>query len=98
LPDNFIEGEALRQAILRINPKLKGRIDRFGSSFDGQTRFVVGPYLYYENEQDLALFDRCARSRVARRGRYYACFAINERTQGPGRRPRTVAEQPRRRN
>ncbi len=30
LPDNFIEGEALRDAILKVQPNLKGRIDRLG--------------------------------------------------------------------
>ena len=34
LPDNFIEGEALREAILAVDPKLAGRIDRYGI-FDG---------------------------------------------------------------
>ena len=39
LPDNFIEGETLRDAILDIEPSLKGKIDRFGSTPDGADRF-----------------------------------------------------------
>ena len=39
LPDNFIEGEALREAILAVRPQLKGEIDRFGASPDGSIRF-----------------------------------------------------------
>ena len=36
LPDNFIEGEALRDAILAVRPQLKGTIDRFGARRDGR--------------------------------------------------------------
>ena len=32
LPDNFIEGETLRNAILKVQPNLKGKIDRFGGT------------------------------------------------------------------
>src|SRR5262249_44754756 len=35
LPDNFVDGETLRRAILEVSPGLKGKIDRFGSSPDG---------------------------------------------------------------
>src|SRR5262249_24411332 len=38
LPDNFIEGEALRSAILEVEPGLAGRIDRFGGLPNGQDR------------------------------------------------------------
>ena len=48
LPDNFIEGETLRDAILNVRPQLKGQIDRFGSAPDGSIRFMIGPYLPYQ--------------------------------------------------
>jgi hypothetical protein len=74
LPDNFIEGETLRQAILEISPGLKGRIDRFGSSPNGEVRFLIKPYASYKSESDLYGVDKCARTRV-RAASYYACFA-----------------------
>ena len=48
LPDNFIEGETLRNAILEIDPKLKGKIDRFGGSPDGEIRYMIAPYKLYK--------------------------------------------------
>ncbi len=73
LPDNFIEGETLRQAILEISPGLKGKIDRFGSSPNGEVRFLIKPYASYQRESDLYDLDKCARTRV-RAASYDACF------------------------
>jgi hypothetical protein len=73
LPDNFIEGETLRQAILEVSPGLKGEIDRFGSSRDGEVRFLIKPYASYSTVRDLYGVDKCAKSRL-RATRYYACF------------------------
>lgn len=73
LPDNFIEGETLRQAILEISPGLKGKIDRFGSSPSGEVRFLIRPYALYQSESDLYGVDKCGRTRV-RAASYYACF------------------------
>jgi hypothetical protein len=73
LPDNFIEGETLRQAILEVSPGLKGKIDRFGSSPDGAVRFLIKPYASYQTESELYGVDKCARTRV-RAASYYECF------------------------
>jgi hypothetical protein len=73
LPDNFIEGETLRKAILEVSPGLEGEIDRFGSSPDGEVRFLIKPYASYRTTRDLYGVDRCARARL-RAARYYACF------------------------
>jgi hypothetical protein len=73
LPDNFIEGETLRQAILEVSPGLKGKIDRFGSSPDGAVRFLIKPYASYRTESELYGVDKCARARV-RAASYYGCF------------------------
>ena len=48
LPDNFIEGDTLRNAILKVQPNLKGQIDRFGGTPDGEVRYMIGPYLLYK--------------------------------------------------
>lgn len=73
LPDNFIEGETLRQAILQVSPALKGKIDRFGSSPDGEVRFLIKPYASYQTESQLYGADACAKSRL-HAADYYACF------------------------
>jgi hypothetical protein len=73
LPDNFIEGETLRQAILEIAPGLKGKIDRFGSAPDGAVRYLIKPYATYRTESELSGVDRCARTRV-RAANYDSCF------------------------
>jgi hypothetical protein len=39
LPDNFIEGETVRKAILQVSPGIKGWMDRFGQ-FAGRRRPV----------------------------------------------------------
>ncbi|MCC7348579.1 MAG: hypothetical protein IT538_14395 [Variibacter sp.] len=79
LPDNFFEGDTFRNILLEVDPELKGKIDRFGSSFDGETRYMIAPYMYYEREQDLAVFHRCATNRSIRPELYYACFAWEEK-------------------
>jgi len=76
LPDNFIVGETLRDALIDMDPRLKGRIDRFGRFSDGAERVDVGAYLSYRSEADLVMFDRCAVARRARPSSYYLCFAV----------------------
>ena len=78
LPDNFIEGDELRQAILEIEPGLAGKIDRFGSSPDGADRYLIDPYTYYRTEEDLYSFYRCATSKKIPREKYYTCFVAQE--------------------
>jgi hypothetical protein len=73
LPDNFIEGETLRQAILEVSPGLKGEIDRFGSAPNGEVRFLIKPYASYRTVRDLYGLDKCAGARV-QTARYYTCF------------------------
>lgn len=75
MPDNFLEGDSFRQAILDIAPTLKGRINRYGSFPDG-ARFAVEPYMEYSTPKDLAVFDRCATNpRVPARA-YGACLSL----------------------
>ncbi|MBN8919711.1 MAG: hypothetical protein J0H62_03220 [Rhizobiales bacterium] len=92
LPDNFVDGTVLRDAIVAMEPDLKGRLDRFGSTFDGAMRYAITPYLAYDRESDLRVFVRCASNRRIPADRRYACFAIDENASGP--RPRTLAERP----
>ncbi|MBX9777595.1 MAG: hypothetical protein K2Y71_24715 [Xanthobacteraceae bacterium] len=78
LPDNFIEGNSLRDAILDVAPQLKGRIDRYGSSFDGETRYMVAPYTHYATEDDLLMFHDCATSKTVPADQYHLCFVYDD--------------------
>lgn len=74
LPDNFIIGDALRNAILVAEPKLAGEIGRLGHFRDG-TRYLIAPYIDYLDLTDLTPIDRCAKRRVGQELAYAACFA-----------------------
>ena len=81
LPDNFIEGEALRDAILAVRPQLKGEIDRFGSAPDGSIRFMIGPYFPYREISDLDPIHACAQ-RKQKQPDYYRCFVTDDESGG----------------
>jgi hypothetical protein len=74
LPDNFVAGEALRQAILAVQPDLKGKIDRLGSDPSGEVRFSIDPYRPYLKVEDLYDIHRCAKAKVHAKS-YYSCFS-----------------------
>lgn len=80
LPDNFIEGESLRGAILEVEPRLTGKIDRLGNSFDGESRYLIAPYLEYIAPAELLTYDRCAKRRQFEQKSYYKCFVDVGRT------------------
>jgi hypothetical protein len=77
LPDNFIEGDTLRDIILEVDPSLAGKIDRLGGSPDGADRFLIALYMHYRQEDDLLVFDRCATSKKIEARLYYACFVLD---------------------
>jgi hypothetical protein len=77
LPDNFIEGDTLRDIILEVDPSLKGKIDRLGGSPSGADRFLISPYMFYRQEDELLAFDRCATSGKIGAELYYACFVVD---------------------
>ena len=81
LPDNFIEGETLREAILSVRPQLKGHIDRFGSAPDGSIRFMIGPYLPYREVSDLDPIHACA-VKKQKQPDYYRCFVADDESGG----------------
>ena len=78
LPDNFIRGNELRDAILAVDPALKGQIDRHGGSPDGASRYLIGPYIYYRTEQELLPFHECATNKDIPRKLYHACFVVRD--------------------
>jgi hypothetical protein len=84
LPDNFIEGETLREAILEMRPDLKGKIDRFGRTPGGEVRLSIVPYLQYFELSELESFHKCA-SRKIHEAVYYNCFVAEKLGfEGPG--------------
>jgi hypothetical protein len=78
LPDNFIEGEALRDAILAVSPSLKGKIDRRGIHPGGEDRYMIGPYRHYRAEEELLVFHNCATDKRIPAARYYECFVFDD--------------------
>jgi hypothetical protein len=88
LPDNFIEGEVLRSAILAIDPKLSGQIDRYGIFLDRERRYLIAPYLHYRSKGELSVFHRCVMNKRISATSYYRCFVIDDDTRaGPYPRP-----------
>jgi len=81
LPDNFIEGEALRSAILAASPQFKGKIDRYGRALDRNIRYAIKPYLAYIELSDLDPVETCAKSR-AQSANYYECFDADKSGRG----------------
>jgi hypothetical protein len=77
LPDNFIEGETLREAILEMQPNLKGKIDRFGRAPGGEVRLSIVPYLQYFELSELDAFHECARRKI-QEADYYNCFVAEK--------------------
>lgn len=78
LPDNFVEGDVLRDAILAVEPSLAGKIDRVGGSFDGSGRYLIGPYATYRTEEQLYPFHYCATSKRVPSANYYQCFVAEQ--------------------
>jgi hypothetical protein len=90
MPDNFIKDDSLQQAILAVEPDLKGQINRYGSFSDG-SRYVIEPYMEYRSPKDLETFDRCATSPRIPSEMYEACFSLSlDARHGPGARPLAV--------
>lgn len=88
LPENFIEGEALRDAIIASDPEAKGQIDRLGHYLKEEGRYLIHPYMLYRKTGDLARIDACARQRQ-KRADYARCFVVGpEVTNAPPPAPR----------
>jgi hypothetical protein len=73
LPENFIEGEALRDAILHADPSVKGRIGRLGHYTGTDGRYLIDPYMIYRQPGELVRIHACAGTRL-KRDDYYRCF------------------------
>lgn len=85
LPDNFIEGNALHDAIIAVEPHLAGKIDRYGISPDGADRYMISPYRHYRTEEELLIFHSCATDRSLPASLYHACFVFEPDDPGASR-------------
>lgn len=87
LPENFIEGEELRGAILEADPSAKGQIGRLGHYANDEGRYLIHPYMLYRKEDDLLIVHRCATGKM-RSPEYYRCFVSDaEGPDNPKERP-----------
>jgi hypothetical protein len=78
LPENFVEGEILREAIIDSDPAAKGKIGRLGQYADGSGRYVIHPYMLYRRESELLVANRCATAKAQRGADYYRCFDLDD--------------------
>lgn len=78
LPENFMAGDTLRDAILAADPTVKGQIDRLGNFADDSGRYLIHPYRLYRSERDLAVFHRCATSRRVPAADRPRCFVMTD--------------------
>jgi hypothetical protein len=80
LPDNFVVGDELRDAILAVEPSLKDKIDRVGGSLEapGSGRYLIGPYATYRTEDQLYPIHHCATSKSVPAANYYQCFVVEQ--------------------
>lgn len=76
LPENFIEGETLRAAIIDADPQAKGQIDRLGNYPREEGRYMIHPYMLYKKPADLMRIQACAARESRRPDKYHACFSI----------------------
>lgn len=76
LPENFIKGEELREAILDADPSAKGEIDRLGNYLKEEGRYLIHPYMLYRKAADLLRVNTCAIQRQKRPDLYAKCFDI----------------------
>ncbi len=76
LPDNFIKGNSLKDAIEASDPNMVGQLDRFGYLASGEGRYLIGPYKQYSDPGELAEIDTCASASDMSRDQYPNCFAI----------------------
>ncbi len=73
LPDNFIKGNELRDAILTLYPALDGEIDRLGNFADQRGRVLVNPYINYSYLTELDAILECGEN-ADTEGALYRCL------------------------
>jgi hypothetical protein len=72
LPENFIRGNDLKEAIGHYDPKVSKAVGRLGHLSAG-TRYAIHPYMQYRRVEQLSAVHSCAMRRL-HGSRYYRCF------------------------
>jgi hypothetical protein len=74
LPDNYVQGTAMLDAILEVEPGLKKENpDRYGADRTGEFRYGITSYKYYSHVSDLKPIVECA-EKSSDPAVYYKCF------------------------
>ncbi len=74
LPDNYVQGSTLLDAILEVEPGLKNeKVDRYGADPTGEFRYGITSYKYYGHVADLKPIVDCAEKNTDP-ALYYKCF------------------------
>jgi len=85
LPDNYVQGNTLLDAILEVEPGMKGeKVDRYGADPTGEFRYGITSYKYYSHVSDLKPIVDCA-EKNSDPALYYKCFdatKVNEAEEG----------------
>jgi hypothetical protein len=85
LPDNYVQGNTLLDAILEVVPEMRGeKVDRYGSDPTGEFRYGITSYKYYGRVSDLKPIVECAEKNNDP-AVYYKCFdstKANEEEEG----------------
>lgn len=76
LPDNFLKGDELMNAIMASDKNTRGKIDRYGYYKNGEGRYLISPYIQYEHPTDLLFFDECAVTEGLPDSEYHRCLAV----------------------
>jgi hypothetical protein len=87
LPENFIQGDELRDAIVASDPSVKGQLDRLGNYLHEEGRFLIHPYMLYHRQSDLQTIHTCAARSVGRPAAYYRCFVTSLPEESVGKHP-----------
>ncbi len=85
LPDNYVQGNTLLDAILEVQPGMRGeKVDRYGADPTGEFRYGITSYKYYSHVSDLKPILDCAEKNNDP-ALYYKCFdatKANEEEEG----------------
>ena len=95
MPDNFIEGDTLLEAILAVQPSLQGNVDRFGNMPPGDNRYLIAPYVHYSSNDDLMSAHTCATNPRIPYAFYYECFLWSDEDDEERQRPSPLRERER---
>lgn len=74
LPENFIAGEELREAIVHSDQSVKGKIGPLGHFIGGEGRYLIDPYMAYARNTELLRVHTCATAKTKRPAEYPRCF------------------------